>query len=201
MWWFSAVTMLLVALVVYVASALQVLSFGPVADQRREVAAEERAAEPESSLLGREATGGTIRIPGAPAPRDAADQLPIPPGARVVEESAHGERGDFSIRLVLDAPGDAADVLAFYREELPARGWEEVLMWRWRSEATAVPTGELSTFCRGAAGPRFVVAAAPSSPARSRVHIRIDSATPGPCAVSPPGGAPPLERDAPVPML
>ena len=192
MWWFSVVTML-VTLVVYVA--------GPEGYQRRNVAAEERAAEPESSLLGREATGGTIRIPGAPAPRDAADQLLIPPGARVVEESAHGERGDFSIRLVLDAPGDAADVLAFYREELPARGWEEVLMWRWRSEDSAVPTGELSSFCRGADGPRFVVAAAPSSPARSRVHIRINSATPGPCAVSPPGGAPPLERDAPVPML
>ena len=193
MWWFSAVTLLLVALVVYVASALQVLSFGPVADQRREAAAEERAAEPELSPLSQDAA---IR-----APRDAADQLPIPPGARVVEDSAHGERGAFSIRLVLDAPGDAAVVLAFYREELPARGWEEVLMWRWRSEDTAVPLGELSTFCRGADGPRFVVAAVPASLSRSRVHIKIDSATPGPCAVSPPGGAPPLERDAPVPMF
>lgn len=202
MWWFSTATILLVGLVVYVASALHVMSFGPVADQRREATAQDLAAVPGSSPLGRDAASGAAQLPLAVAPRDAADELPIPPGARVVENSAHGERRTFSIRLVLDAPGDVADVLAFYREELPARGWEEVLMWRWRSgDGAAVPTGELSTFCRGEEGPRFVVAATPSTPARSRVHIRIDSATPGPCAVSPPGGAPPLERDAPFPVF
>ena len=201
MWWLPAVVVPLVGLVLFVASALQVVSFGPVAAQQ--AASQTREFRPALADLdpehGGEAT--VVRLPLASTPGRPQDEIPIPPNARLIANSAHGDETAFHVRMALEADGQVADLLAFYRDELPLRGWEEVLMWRWRAADAAVPTGELSAFCRDGDGPRLVVAAIPTSPGTSRALIRIDSATPGPCAEAPPGSTPAPGRADPFPTF
>jgi len=187
-----------IGLVAFVAATLHVVSFGPVAAQQAEgEMRERRAAQMESRSGHGEAT--TVRLPLAPTPGRPQDEIPIPPHSRLVGNTVHGDDDAFNVRMALEAEGEVADVLAFYRDELPVRGWEEVLMWRWRTPGTAVPIGELSTFCQSADGPRLIVVAIPASSAGSRVFIRIDSGTTGPCAEAPPGGGSAVDRAAPFP--
>ena len=204
MWWFPVVVVPVVGMVLFVTAALHVVSFGPVAAKRDADQAREYQAALTELRTGRGGAATAIQLPLAPTPRRAQDEIPIPPNARLVANTTHGDGESFSIRMALEATGDVAGVLAFYRDELPLRGWEEVFMRRWRSEGAegaAMPTSELSAFCRGEDGPRFVIAAIPTSSTTSRALIRIDSATPGPCAASPPAGAPSLDLDRSFPTL
>lgn len=201
MWWFPIVVVPIVGLVAFVATALHVVSFGPVAEQQAEGETRERHAALTEPRSGQGEQPTTARLPLAPDPGRPRDEIPIPPRSRLVGNSAHGDDDAFNVRMALEAEGAVADVLAFYRDELPVRGWEEVLMWRWRTPGTAVPTGELSTFCQGADGPRLIVVAIPTSSAGSRVFIRIDSGMTGPCAEAPPGGGQPADHAAPFPTF
>src|SRR5687768_2179803 len=132
MWWLPVVSLLALGMLAYVFSALHVLVFSPlvVGRQAREREAAARAAQappvPRASVGSRTAAPPTIRLEASGHPGSPRFTIPVPHDARLPEAGrGEGDRPSRD-RIVLATSGDAADVLAFYRDELGSDGWREV---------------------------------------------------------------------------
>jgi hypothetical protein len=104
------------------------------------------------------------------------------PGARTREEERAAQLRD---RAVMVTSSDLADVLAFYRTELPAQGWHEVRAWMSRPAQDAPgPGGAVSVFCRGVDTPALLIGVVSQQSGPSELRLIVDPANSGPCASS-----------------
>lgn len=95
-----------------------------IADQARR-AAQDAAAQALAGVSGAAAPAAPTASPGQVDPRDLEAEetggFPVPKR----RTSSGSERTPFRRELTASAPVELADVLAFYRRELGARGWKE----------------------------------------------------------------------------
>ncbi|MCL5024939.1 MAG: hypothetical protein M1531_00350 [Chloroflexi bacterium] len=137
--------------------------------------------------------------------------VPVPPGATTIGSAVHttGDRTS-SVDVLFDMPGDSASLLAFYQQELPARGWNPA------PAATAAPHGFQSpqpvvnrSFCQSPTGPWLSVSIYPKVSGPNDVRLHLDPVNPGPCGQLgplpsrlPPGAdlVPPLYPPSGVPL-
>jgi hypothetical protein len=124
-------------------------------------------------------------------PDDVRGELPLPPRASVLGglDWTRGTKGS-GTRVVLDAPGAAADVVAFYVRELPPRGWTVDVV-RSGPETGTPPTNAGAGFCRNGGRWLFVeVSTRPSG--MNDVRLAVENPyPPRPCTARPtplPGG-------------
>lgn len=192
MWWLPAVSLLAVGMLIYMASALHVLSFSPLVAGRQETARDDAVREAlarqmssTSADTGRAAL--TVRLQAGEHPDTAQLDVPVPldarmPGAR----SRDGERATQGRdRAVFATSGDVADVLAFYRAELATHGWHEVRAWMVRpAQGTPGPGSAVSAFCRSSDLPVLLVGVVSQESGPSEVRLFLDAEESGLCALS-----------------
>jgi hypothetical protein len=192
LWWLPAVSMLALGALLYVTSALHVLSFSPLLTGRQEAALDDavrEALEQHStvSTVGNRRPAPTIRLQVGQDAGAAQVDIPVPHDARIPNARTRGgERAAPSLdRAVLATSGEVADVLAFYRDELAMHGWHEVRTWMSRP-ANGVPGtgGAVSAFCREADMPALLVGVVSRDDGMSEIRLLIDAEPPGPCASS-----------------
>ena len=193
MWWLPATSLLTVGVLLYVTSALHVLSFSPFVVSRheadRDAAVREVLAQrttPASASNDRAVS--TIRLRAGEHPDAAQLDVPVPPGARMLNPRT-GDSNQGAIpsrdRALLATSGEMSDVLAFYRDELVPRGWHEVRAWMSRPTiGVPGPGGALSVFCRDADMPALLVGVVSPEAGMSELRLLIDTDQPGPCASS-----------------
>jgi hypothetical protein len=110
-------------------------------------------------------------------PADAPLALPIPPGAHLVGSAVRGHQGRLAgIEAVLEAPGTAAELLAYYRRELGDRGWHSPprgLPIPGGPPPIPIPNWETATFCDSRSRQVFAlqIAANPGGFGEMRVGI------------------------------
>jgi hypothetical protein len=191
-----------------------------------------RAQGPEPSALLRELAERllTPSLPGGQAPRarlypgtlppDLPLPLPIPPDSRLVGSAVRPSlapgpepvpRGQ-AFDIVLDVPGAADTVLAFYQRAMGQLGWATPPA---RGPGlgggflpSTAPT-RAAAFCAGAEGPWLNVSIAPRADAPNDVRVHVEIGTPGPCDPAAPSlgplpiltALPPLSAPAGVRML
>ena len=196
MQFFAATSLLVFGLVVWVASALHVVSFGPLAEAVADEAPPREWAEPAPTprrdVLDE---AGTIEPWPYWPEGQMRPEIPVPTDAHLVRGTSRAEGDGYQIQVELAVPVSAADALTFYREQLSARGWEEVAGLTWRpTDGHHGAASMLSAFCRDTDGPMFLVDVAPKTAGTSHVHVRVTSASPSLCA-SPSPPIPPLANE------
>jgi hypothetical protein len=192
MWWFPTLSMLMLGLALFVASALQVLSFSPLATGRQEpdrddAIGEAMAWQPAPAPRGNYRAAPTIQLRTGPQPDAAQFDVPVPPDARVPGPRMRGGEGvpPSSDRALLLTSGAMSEVLAFYRDELAIRDWYEVRSWMARPPNGVLgPEGAISAFCQGIDGPVLLVGVASGEAGLSELRLLLDAEQPGPCASS-----------------
>lgn len=119
---------------------------------------------------------------------------PTPPGAVLLGSLVRtSDQQLASAEVILDAPGDAEEIAAFYEQTFLANGWTAApVMTPMRGGFTpaAGPSASRS-FCRGASGPWLSVTLRPLNGGLFEVRLHIDLVMPGPCAGGGPAGFPP----------
>jgi hypothetical protein len=154
--------------------------------------------------------------PGA-MPPETPFEIPVPPGTTVIGSAvrpvpAFGPQppGSERIDVVLDVPGAAGDVIAFYREALGSLGWSAPATPRGPLPGGFLPSGfgatpSTLTLCEGPNGPWLSVNAYDTADGISDVRLSTETRGGGPCgqqgAIAPsfPPGAdllPPLPAPA-----
>ena len=137
MWWLPATSLLTVGVLLYVTSALHVLSFSPFVVSRHEVdrdfaVREVLAQRTTPASVSDDRVVSTIRLRAGEHPDAARFDVPVPPGARMLNPRT-GDSNQGAIpsrdRALLATSGEMSDVVAFYRDELVPRGWHEVRGW------------------------------------------------------------------------
>lgn len=106
-------------------------------------------------------------------PPDLANDLPIPPNARMLGSLIRG-RSHIDVELNVDLP--AADVRSFYTERLSAAGWRVVEpQWRMQGGFSHGSTlAQHTLFCRGKRGPAIILAATERSGQPTAVRITVE---------------------------
>ena len=161
MWWFPAVSLLGLGLVIYVASAAHVLSFSPLVIGRhaneREAAVREALADQQGlPTAGNRRVAPSIQLRAGEKPDAVSVEVPVPHDARMLDA---GHRNGVAVtpdhdRALFITIGDVATVLEFYRAELSLLGWHEVRTFMSRPVIGAPgPGGAVSAFCRDADTP------------------------------------------------
>jgi hypothetical protein len=205
MWWLPAVSLLALGTLLYVASALSVLSFSPLVVGRQEAARDDavRAAlarHGEVSTAGNERAAPTIQLLSGGHPGAAPLDVPVPPDALMPDARTRDDERAAQLRdrAMMVTGGDLADVLAFYRDELPAQGWHEVQAWMSRpAQGAPGPGGAVSVFCRGVDTPALLIGVVSPQSGPSELRLIVDPADPGLCASS----VEPTPRDGLPPQL
>jgi hypothetical protein len=193
MWWFTLGTMLMISLAVYTYTAGQVYTFSPFIMHRTAATAEEMRANPQaltrlSAEWVRLWPGETVAVMPFDVPVPADGSLTSMPRTRQPD------------RAELQVPQGLPTLLAFYRTELEAQGWQEVrtLMARPAGPGSG-PGNAVAVFCRDAEGPALMIAIVHDPATGSTLHLRLSGEQPGPCAsaAAPTPGDSPAPRDAP----
>jgi hypothetical protein len=192
MWWLTAVSLLALGILIYVTSALHVLSFSPLVTGRQAAERDnavrealEKAETPASA--GNSRAAPTIQLQAGAESDAARFDVPVPfdarmPNARTREGQSATPSRD---RALLATSGEVADVLAFYRDELASHGWHEVRTWMSRpANGVPGPGGAVSAFCREADRPALLVGVVSREAGLSELRLLIDAEQPGPCASS-----------------
>ncbi len=192
MWWLSMTGLLAVSVLIYVGSAAHVVSFSPLVTQRaaadRDAAVEAARAEAQAASTAAKTASQSIRLrtSGGPAGAEQAF-VPVPPDAQVLSPGARSEGGQPARedRLLFRTRGSLADVMAFYRDTLPARGWHEVRSWMSRPTTGAAGIGSaISAFCWGVDRPALLIGVLTADDGSSEVRVLFDADREGPCAAS-----------------
>ncbi len=192
MWWLPAVSLLAFGALLYVTSALHVLSFSPLVTGRQETARDDAVREALArhtapSTAGNARAAPTIQLQAGEHPGAAQLDIPVPPDARMPGARTPGDEraAPSRDRALLATSGSVADVLAFYRVELAAHGWHEVRSWMSRpADGVLGPGGAVSAFCRGVDMPALLVGVVSHEAGLSELRLLVDAETPGPCASS-----------------
>jgi hypothetical protein len=119
----------------------------------------------------------TVHLLPGKLPTPLPFELPVPSDSRIVGSAVHS-LGDkiVTVNVVLDVPGDAGVVLAFYQKELPARGWQTIPLGPGEAHGfLSGPTTHVLSFCHSAAGPWLSLTIAPR-PAKLN-DVRLDLQT------------------------
>jgi hypothetical protein len=137
---------------------------------------------------------GEVRILAGQLPEDLPTELAMPRDAEVVGSVA---RGDQSVEIILDVPGEPQSVLDAYGERLVAAGWREPKL-EGPSEGGFVPADGAfaNAFCREEGEPYMTVSAfSLDNGDMSDVRLSLNSGPQdySPCAQSSPGGPPMTE--------
>ena len=203
MWWLPAVSLLALGVLLYLTSALHVLSFSPLVTGRqaaeRDHAVQEALGKVEMPVsAGNSRAAPTIQLQAGADPDAARFDIPVPFDARMPNvRTREGESATPSRdRALLATSGEVADVLAFYRDELASRGWHEVRTWMSRpADGVPGPGGAVSAFCREIDMPALLVGVVSRGDGPSELRLLLDAEEPGPCASSserdPRNGPPP----------
>ena len=203
MWWLPAASLLALGTLLYVTSALHVLSFSPLVTGRQEAARDDAvrvalARYSAPATAGNDRVAPTIQLRSGEHPGAAQFDIPVPPDARMggtrTPEDERATQG--RDRAMFTIAGDVTEVLAFYRRELMADGWYEVRAWMSRPALGAPgPGGAVSAFCREVDMPALLVGVMSHEGGPSALHLFVDADQPGPCASSsgpePWNGSPP----------
>ena len=192
MWWLPAASLLALGVLLYVTSALHVLSFSPLVTGRqateRDIAVQDAIARlPAPSAAGNSRTAPTIQLRDGEHRDAIVFDIPVPPEARLPGASIRsgGRATPSPDRALLATPGEVPDVLAFYRDELATRGWHEVRTWMSRpANGVPGPGGAVSAFCREIDMPALLVGVVSREAGLSELRLLIDAEQPGPCASS-----------------
>jgi hypothetical protein len=191
MWWLPAVSLLASGMLLYLTSALHVLSFSPLVAGRQEATRDDAVREALERHTASSSAGSaapTIQLQAGEHPGAEPLDIPVPPaarmsGARTREDARSTQWRD---RAVFTTPGDVADVLAFYRVELATHGWHEIRSWMARP-AHGMPGsgGAVSAFCRGVNMPALLVGVVSQETGPSELRLFLDGEEPGLCASTP----------------
>jgi hypothetical protein len=203
MWWFPAASLLALGMLLYVTSALHSLSFSPLVIGRQEAARDAAVREALAQhgaqlMVGNDRAAPTIQLQAGEHPGAERLDIPIPPDARLIGARTGEDQRATQIRdrAVFATPGDVAEVLAFYRVELAADGWQEIRAWMARpAHGASGHGGAVSAFCRGVDTPTLLVGVVSEETGSSQLRLFLDAAS-GLCASSPGpdpwNGSPPL---------
>jgi len=148
-------------------------------------------------VYGPQGTPPRVQLLPGQLPSDLPLSLPLPPGARVVGSSVRQLDGPLpsnvtsvpTATIVLDVPGSASDVVAFYQRALADQGW---------SAAQGGPFAGLGGFQGAGMGPGLAYCQTPDGlsltistypEARGLSDVRLAVAS-GPGLCSPPAGVP-----------
>jgi hypothetical protein len=192
MWWLPAVSLLALGVLLYVTSALHVLSFSPLVTGRqaaeRDSAVREALAQTATpTSAGNSRAALTIPLQAGASPDAPHFDIPVPFDARMPDVRT---RRDESVapsrdRALLATSGEVPDVLAFYRDELATLGWHEVRAWMSRpANGVPGPGGAVSVFCQGVDMPALLVGVVSREAGLNELRLLIDYEQPGPCASS-----------------
>lgn len=139
----------------------------------------------------------TVQIVLGAVPPDLPLALPIPPAARVLGAASlpasprpGGPITGAGVDIVLDVPGSAAGLFAFYDQAMSAIGWSAAPRPMVAHGGFApLPRPSSQTFCHSPAGPWLSVTVYERPDAPLDVRLHLNTATPGPCAMpaGPPG--------------
>lgn len=192
MWWLPAVSLLALGVLLYVTSALHVLSFSPLvtgrqAAERDTAVRDALARQPAPSTAGNSRPAPTIQLRAGEHQDAAHFDIPVPPDARMpgTGTGGGGRATPSPDRALLATPGEVPDVLAFYRDELATHGWHEVRTWMSRpANGVPGPGGAVSAFCREIDMPALLVGVVSREAGLSELRLLIDADQPGPCASS-----------------
>jgi len=119
----------------------------------------------------------TVRLLPGQLPTPLPFDLPVPAESRIVGSAVH-DVGDkmLTANVVLDVPGDAGAVLAFYQKELPARGWQIIPLGPGEEHGfLSVPTTHIRSFCHGRAGPWLLLTIAPGTAESNDVRLDLQT--------------------------
>lgn len=122
-------------------------------------------------------------LPGI-LPNGLPMSLPLPPRAVVVGSAAYSS-GDTlaSADTVLDVPGSANDLLAFYRGAMAALGWSPPPGLPSSAGQGFLPEFSAASYCSTPSGPWLAVFVLPGKAAgESDLRLHVDLAESGPCA-------------------
>jgi hypothetical protein len=179
-------------MLLYVTSALPVLSFSPLVAGRQEGARDDAVREAlerhtAPSSAGNSRAAPTIQLQAGEHPGAVQLDIPVPPdarmaGARTREDTRATPMPD---RAAFTTAGDVADVLAFYRAELAAHGWHEIRSWMSRpAHGAPGPGGAVSAFCRSIDTPALLVGVVSQETGRTELRLFLDADDPGLCSSS-----------------
>ena len=188
MWWFPAVSLLGLGLVIYVASAAHVLSFSPLvigrhASEREAAVREALADRPGRPTAGNRRVAPSILLRACEQPDSVSVEVPVPHDALLLDA---GHRDGMAVapahdRALFTTIGDVATVLEFYRAQLSSLGWHEVRTFMSRPVIGAPGTGgAVSAFCRDADTPAILVGVVSRESGPSELRLLIDSTQSGP---------------------
>lgn len=133
-------------------------------------------------------------LPGR-LPGDLPVELPAAPNGQLIGSAVRrADAKALNWDVIYDAPGKPADLLAFYQGELAQRGWTAAPVSGRPGgfQPTAMPVAN-QPFCQQGGGSWLMLSIFPRPGAANDVRLRIESGTPGPCAIGKPGG-PPIDR-------
>jgi hypothetical protein len=153
--------------------------------------AERLLAMPYPLPLGQQDAPSVELLPGQ-APDDLPFALALPPGARLVGSMVRQGGPLSGATIVLDAPGTADALLAFYEQELEGQGWHAASVGPFPTSGgfQVNRPGIGPTYCLDTRGPSLSIAVNPSPTGPSDVRLTT-SAGPSLCsATAPPVGVP-----------
>ena len=191
MWWLPAVGLLALGMVMYVMSALHVLTFSPLNVGRQAAEREAMALraleppEPRASVRSGMFPAPTVHLQAGGHPGAPRFTIPVPRDARLPDATRGEREAPGRDRIVLVTSSDVSDILAFYRAELASDGWHEVRAWMSRpAQGIDGRGGAVSAFCREVNMPALLVGVVTTETGPSELRLLIDADQPGPCASS-----------------
>ncbi|HZR98626.1 MAG TPA: hypothetical protein VFE37_07970, partial [Chloroflexota bacterium] len=102
--------------------------------------------------------------------------VPVPPGGRLVGSAVRGAGGrTASVEVVLAAPGTVDELLAYYRQELGARGWNPPPSGLPIPGGIPAPPGgpSVETFCDSQTRLRLLLTLAPTASEQTAVQVSL----------------------------